>query len=87
MTPLQATGALSPDPSSIAESGLGEYAMALAAAGVRGRRGRPERGREEGADFDAMFHLTPASAMFGRIAGRDGVRAALSWRDEAFGED
>jgi enoyl-CoA hydratase/carnithine racemase len=44
-------------------------------------------GALEGADFDAMFHLTPASAMFGRIAGRDGVRAALSWRDEAFGED
>jgi enoyl-CoA hydratase/carnithine racemase len=44
-------------------------------------------GALEGADFDAMFHLTPASAMFGRIAGQDGVRAALNWRDKAFGED
>jgi enoyl-CoA hydratase len=38
----------------------------------------------EGADFDAMFHVTPASTEFGRIAGRDGVRTALAWRDEAF---
>jgi enoyl-CoA hydratase len=40
----------------------------------------------EGADFDAMFHLTPASTEFGRIAGRDGMRSALSWRDGAFDE-
>jgi enoyl-CoA hydratase/carnithine racemase len=44
-------------------------------------------GALEGADFDAMFHLTSASVMFGRIADRDGIRAALNWRDEAFGED
>jgi hypothetical protein len=38
----------------------------------------------EGADFDAMFHVTPASVEFGRVAGRDGVRDALRWRDAAF---
>jgi enoyl-CoA hydratase len=43
-------------------------------------------GALEGADFDAMFHVTPASAEFGRIAGGDGIRGALSWRDAAFGE-
>jgi len=32
-----------------------------------------------------MFHVTPASIEFGRIAGRDGVRSALSWRDQPFG--
>lgn len=31
-----------------------------------------------------MFHVTPASTEFGRIAGRDGVGAALRWRDAAF---
>jgi enoyl-CoA hydratase len=41
-------------------------------------------GALEGADFDAMFHLTPASAEFGRIARRDGLRSALDWRDAAF---
>ncbi len=43
-------------------------------------------GALEGADFDAMFHVTPASAEFGRIADRDGIRGALSWRDAAFDE-
>jgi enoyl-CoA hydratase len=43
-------------------------------------------GALEGADFDAMFHATPASAEFGRIADRDGIRAALDWRDAAFGD-
>jgi enoyl-CoA hydratase len=43
-------------------------------------------GALEGADFDAMFHVTPASIEFGRIAGRDGMRGALHWRDQAFGE-
>jgi enoyl-CoA hydratase len=38
----------------------------------------------EGADADAMFHATRASAQFGRIAARDGLRAALRWRDEGF---
>jgi len=43
-------------------------------------------GALEGADFDAMFHVTPASVEFGRIAGRDGLRGALRWRDQPFGE-
>jgi enoyl-CoA hydratase len=43
-------------------------------------------GALEGADFDAMFHVTPASAEFGRIARRDGLRGALNWRDAAFDE-
>jgi enoyl-CoA hydratase len=38
----------------------------------------------EGADFDAMFHATPASVEFGRIAGSAGVREALKWRDWPF---
>jgi enoyl-CoA hydratase len=38
----------------------------------------------EGADADAMFHATRASAEFGRIAARDGLREALRWRDEGF---
>jgi hypothetical protein len=33
-----------------------------------------------------MFHVTPASIEFGRIAARDGVRSALSWRDQPFGD-
>ena len=37
-----------------------------------------------GADADAMFHATQASAQFGRIAARGGLRAALRWRDEGF---
>jgi enoyl-CoA hydratase len=44
-------------------------------------------GALEGADFDAMFHLTPASTEFGRIASRDGLRSALAWRDGAFDEE
>jgi enoyl-CoA hydratase len=43
-------------------------------------------GALEGADFDAMFHVTPASVEFGRIAGQDGIRSALHWRDQPFGE-
>jgi enoyl-CoA hydratase len=39
-----------------------------------------------GADFDAMFHVTPASVEFGRIASQDGLRGALRWRDQPFGE-
>jgi enoyl-CoA hydratase len=38
----------------------------------------------EGADADAMFHATRASAQFGRIAARDGLREALRWRDQGF---
>jgi enoyl-CoA hydratase len=36
---------------------------------------------QEGADFDAIFHETPALAEFGRIARNQGLRAALDWRD------
>lgn len=36
---------------------------------------------QEGADFDAIFHETPALAEFGRIARDQGLRAALDWRD------
>jgi hypothetical protein len=46
----------------------------------------PTVGGLEGADFDAMFHVTPASVEFGRIVGRDGMRSALRWRDQPFGE-
>jgi enoyl-CoA hydratase len=38
----------------------------------------------EGAEFDSIFHLTPASAEFGRRSREDGLRAALAWRDEPF---
>lgn len=38
----------------------------------------------EGAEFDAIFHVTPASAEFGRIAAEEGLRAALTWRDAGF---
>jgi enoyl-CoA hydratase len=35
----------------------------------------------EGAEYDAIFHLTPAMAEFGRRSREDGLRAALAWRD------
>ena len=35
----------------------------------------------EGAEFDAIFHLTPAMKEFGRLTRDDGLRAALAWRD------
>jgi enoyl-CoA hydratase len=38
-------------------------------------------GALEGAEFDALFHVTPASVEFGRIAGTHGLRRALDWRD------
>lgn len=40
-----------------------------------------------GAEFDALFHLTAASAEFGRIVNAEGVRAALAWRDADFNAD
>ncbi|MDQ7911265.1 enoyl-CoA hydratase-related protein [Phytohabitans sp. ZYX-F-186] len=40
-----------------------------------------------GAEFDALFHLTAASAEFGRIVKAEGVRAALAWRDADFDAD
>jgi enoyl-CoA hydratase len=35
----------------------------------------------EGAEFDSIFHMTPAMSEFGRITREDGLRAALAWRD------
>jgi enoyl-CoA hydratase len=35
----------------------------------------------EGADFDAIFHETPALGRFAEIADAHGLRAALDWRD------
>ena len=35
----------------------------------------------EGAEFDAIAHLTPSMAEFGRRVANDGLRAALAWRD------
>ncbi len=36
---------------------------------------------QEGAEFDAIAHLTPSMAEFGRRVANDGLRAALAWRD------
>ncbi|HEY8532623.1 MAG TPA: enoyl-CoA hydratase-related protein [Micromonospora sp.] len=44
-------------------------------------------GALEGAEFNAMFHVTPASVEFGRIVASQGIRAALAWRDGAFDAD
>ncbi|WP_181311755.1 enoyl-CoA hydratase-related protein [Nocardioides campestrisoli] len=41
-------------------------------------------GALEGAEFDALFHVTPASVEFGRISGSQGLREALAWRDGPF---
>lgn len=38
----------------------------------------------EGAEFNSIFHLSPASVEFGRIAAAEGLRAALEWRDAPF---
>ena len=35
----------------------------------------------EGAEFDSIFHLTPAMKEYGRRTRDDGLRAALAWRD------
>jgi enoyl-CoA hydratase len=35
----------------------------------------------EGAEFDAIAHLTPSMAEFGRRVANDGLRGALAWRD------
>lgn len=35
----------------------------------------------EGAEFDAICHLTPAMQEFGRRTQEEGLRAALAWRD------
>lgn len=41
-------------------------------------------GALEGAEFDALFHVTPASVEFGKISGSQGLREALAWRDDPF---
>ena len=38
----------------------------------------------EGAEFDAIAHLTPSMAEFGRRTNTEGLRAALAWRDEPY---
>ncbi|MFN0096556.1 MAG: enoyl-CoA hydratase-related protein [Dehalococcoidia bacterium] len=40
----------------------------------------------EGAEFDAIYHETPSFGEFGRIASERGLKAALAWRDEPFGD-
>jgi enoyl-CoA hydratase len=43
-------------------------------------------GAAEGAEFDAIYHETPSFAEFGRIAREQGLKAALEWRDNPFGD-
>jgi enoyl-CoA hydratase len=38
------------------------------------------------AENDARAHLAPSAAEFGRIAGTEGLKAALHWRDSKFGD-
>lgn len=38
----------------------------------------------EGAEYDSIFHLTPAAAEFSRRSRGEGLRAALDWRDGPF---
>jgi len=38
------------------------------------------------AENDARAHLAPSVREFGRIAGEQGLRAALHWRDGKFGD-
>jgi enoyl-CoA hydratase len=38
----------------------------------------------EGAEYDSIFHLTPAMKEFGRRTQEEGLRAALAWRDGPF---
>jgi enoyl-CoA hydratase len=40
----------------------------------------------EGAEFDAIYHETPSFGEFGRIAAEKGLKSALAWRDEPFGD-
>ncbi len=43
-------------------------------------------GAAEGAEFDAIYHETPAAAEFARISAEQGLKAALEWRDNPFGD-
>ena len=38
----------------------------------------------EGAEFDAIYHETPAAKEFNRIAQEQGLKTALAWRDDPF---
>jgi enoyl-CoA hydratase len=38
----------------------------------------------EGAEFDAIYHETPAAKEFNRLAGEQGLKSALAWRDDPF---
>lgn len=40
----------------------------------------------EGAEYDAIYHETPSFREFGRIAQERGLKEALAWRDEPFGD-
>lgn len=40
----------------------------------------------EGAEFDAIYHETGSFREFGRIAAERGLKSALAWRDEPFGD-
>ncbi len=41
-------------------------------------------GVAEGAEFDAIYHETPAAAEFSRIVREQGLKQALEWRDKPF---
>jgi enoyl-CoA hydratase len=41
-------------------------------------------GAAEGAEFDAIYHETPAAHEFAQIARERGLKAALEWRDSPF---
>lgn len=43
-------------------------------------------GAAEGAEFDAIYHETPSFAQFQQIAREQGLKAALEWRDNPFGD-
>ena len=43
-------------------------------------------GVAEGAEFDAIYHETPAAAAFSKIAREQGLKAAFEWRDKPFRE-
>jgi enoyl-CoA hydratase len=43
-------------------------------------------GAGEGAEFDAIYHETPAALEFSQIARERGLKAALEWRDKPFGD-
>ena len=43
-------------------------------------------GAAEGAEFDSIYHETPSFHEFGRISREHGLKAALEWRDNPFGD-